>query len=89
MQSSFPPSLSLPLCVCAIQDLQDMNAKRINQYKDIMLSYSEGQRKVLSVTKTCLDNISTAAEEMDPNKVTQQLKSGSHLIYLVILYICG
>ena len=53
-----------------VQDLQDMNGRRINQYKEITSAYSESQRKVLPVTNTCLDNITVASTAMDPDKVS-------------------
>ncbi len=46
-----------------------MNAKRINDFKDIITSFADCQRKVLPVVNTCLDNITTAATDMDPEKV--------------------
>lgn len=52
-----------------IQDLQDMNANRVTEYKKIMATFSECQRKVLPVVNTCLDNITAASEAMDPLKV--------------------
>lgn len=55
-----------------IQDLQDMNANRIIEYKRIVAAYSESQRRVLPVVNTCLDNITAASEAMDPVKVPQE-----------------
>ena len=46
-----------------------MNAKRINQFKEIIASFSDGQRKVLPVVNTCLDNITAASNNMDDVKV--------------------
>jgi hypothetical protein len=52
-----------------LQSLQDMNANRITEYKRIIASYSDCQRRVLPVVNTCLDNITAASEAMDPTKV--------------------
>lgn len=55
------------------KDLQDMNANRITEYKKIISTYSESQRKVLPVVNTCLDNITSSSDNMDPGKDNQQL----------------
>ena len=56
--------------MCALlQDLQDMNANRILEYKRITSCFAECQRRVLPVVNTCLDNITAASEAMDPVKV--------------------
>lgn len=46
-----------------------MNANRIIEYKRIIATYAESQRRVLPVVNTCLDNITGASEAMDPVKV--------------------
>ena len=46
-----------------------MNAKRINDYKDIVSTFADCQRRVLPIVNTCLDNITAASTAMDPDKV--------------------
>ena len=53
----------------APQELQDMNARRINKYKELVASHAECHRSVFPVINTCLNNITGASNSIDPDKV--------------------
>ena len=46
-----------------------LNTDHINRYKSIVASYAESHRKVQPVINTCLNNITSSSENIDPQKV--------------------
>ena len=57
-----------------------LNTDHINRYKSIVASYAESHRKVHPVVNTCLNNITTSSENIDPLKV-------HHLTFIFIISI--
>ena len=50
-------------------EFQDMNARRINKYKELLGQFSECHRRVQPVVNTCLDNITKASDEVNAEEV--------------------
>ncbi len=64
------PHTHVHACTHSImQEVEGMNARLINKYKDLVSQYSDCHRRVLPVVNTCLDNITSASEFVDANKV--------------------
>jgi thyroid hormone receptor interactor 10 len=53
------------------QNLQDMNAKRMEKYSSLVTQCAECNRRVFPVVNTCLDNIVQGSSAVDPVKVSQ------------------
>lgn len=66
------PSLffhSLPLPSLSLQNLQEMNAKRMEKYSSLISQCAECNRRVFPVVNTCLDNIVQGSAAVDATKV--------------------
>lgn len=50
-------------------ELQDMNARRINKYKELVGQFAECHRRVHPVVNTCLDNITKASDDVNAEEV--------------------
>lgn len=61
-------------------ELQDMNGRRINKYKELLGQFAECNRRVNPVVNTCLDNITKASDnvnaEEDNQRIVDTLKTG-------------
>ena len=50
-------------------EFQDMNARRINKYKELLGQFAECHRRVNPVVNTCLDNITKASDDVNAEEV--------------------
>lgn len=61
-------------------EFQDMNARRISKYKELLGQFAECHRRVHPVVNTCLDNITKASDEVsaeeDNQRIVDTLKTG-------------
>lgn len=63
-------SHSLPLSPPpSLQNLQEMNAKRMEKYSSLVSQCAECNRRVFPVVNTCLDNIVQGSAAVDSTKV--------------------
>ncbi|CAI8014107.1 Formin-binding protein 1-like, partial [Geodia barretti] len=62
------------------QNMQDMNAKRMERFSSLVTQCAECNRRVFPVVNTCLDNVVQASAAVDPVKdnqlVIQERKTG-------------
>eukprot|EP00731_Ephydatia_muelleri_P023768 Em0016g39a len=54
-------------------ELQTMNAARMEKFKALLVTYAECNRKVFPIINTCLDNITQSANKVNPTQDNQQL----------------
>ncbi|XP_064396439.1 formin-binding protein 1-like [Halichondria panicea] len=54
-------------------EIEGMNERLLNKYKELVAQFAECQRRVLPVVNTCLNNITEASEFIDAVKDNQQL----------------
>ena len=47
-----------------------MNTDHLNTYKALVNAFAESHRRVNPVINTCLDNITSGSEAIDPDKVS-------------------
>ena len=63
------PPLPHPLSLTLSQNLQDMNAKRVETFSSLVTQCAECHRRVFPVVNTCLDNIVQGSAAVDATQV--------------------
>ena len=64
------PPLPHPLSLTLSQNLQDMNAKRVEKFSSLVTQCAECHRRVFPVVNTCLDNIVQGSTAVDATHVS-------------------
>ena len=64
-----PPSILPSLLPSLPQNLQGMNAKRMEKYSSLVAQCADCYRRVFPVVNTCLDNIAQGSAAVDATKV--------------------